>query len=394
MSTSIAYPPGRGGATAPRAGDPVAAAAALHDELNRRAAEAEASRQLPDDVVRSLREAGLFSLALPRRLGGREADPRTIVEVVELLSHADPAAGWSVLIGQGAGFLAWLAPEVADEIVAATPAPIVASSFAPLPPAVPAPGGHRLAGRWPYCSVSRHADWLMGAFLAPAPGGPPMLRFGFLPAGDWTVADTWDPAGLVATASNDVAVDGALLPERRTADPRTEAAREPGPLYRLSLFTLLRVCLAGFPLGVARRALDEITTIVTRKSRSASRQPLAADPLVQAELAHAEAAYQAARAGVLAVLDELWAQAQRGEAVDPVLRARFAASVQFAMRTALDVVESSFRIAGGGVLYRTGTLQRLWRDLQVAASHVVFGPDSVRRTGQALLGQDVPVALL
>ena len=392
-SNSITTAGGPARRPAARPADPCAAATKLHDELSDQADDAERLRDLPDNTVRLLREAGLYSLALPARLGGLEAPVRTIIATIETLTHADPAVGWSVLIGQGSAFLAWLDPEIADEIVAVTPEPIVASSFAPVAATPSGLGSYRLSGRWPYCSGITHAEWIMGAFLAPQPGGPPQMRYGFLTTCDLAVAPTWDPAGLSGTGSNHIQVADVLVDEAYTTDPRTVPAREPGQLYRLPMFSLLMVCMAGFPLGVARRALDEFHTTATVKSRSSSRRPLAEDPYVQADILHAEAAWQAARAGVHAAADELWAAAAT-TTPSPAVRARFAASVQHAMRTALDVTDTCFQRTGGGALYRKGFAQRCWRDTQVAASHVVFGAESVRRLGAALLGLDVPSALL
>jgi alkylation response protein AidB-like acyl-CoA dehydrogenase len=374
--------------------DPVAAATELHDRLGTAGVKAEADRRLPAETVEELRSAGLYSLTLPRALGGVEADPRTIIETVAILAHADPSVGWNVLIGQGSGFLAWLPPAVADGIVRRTPDPIVLSSFAPLPPAVPGPDGYRLNGVWPYCSGSPAADWAMGAFLAPRPDAPPRMRYAFVPAEALTVTDSWDPMGLAGTGSHHVTVAGVTVPPDRIVDPRTEAAHQPGRLYRLSLFSLLMVCMAGFPLGVGRRALDEIGALAARKSRSSNRAPLAEDPLVQAELMKAEAALRAARAGVERAVDDLWTETMSDGPVDVALRAGFAASVDHAMSTAVSVVDTAFRLAGGGALQNSGMLQRCWRDLQVGATHVVFGPDRVRLLGRALLGLDVPAEAL
>ena len=49
----------------------------LHPLLRARAAETDALRRLPDDVVAALRESGLCRLMVPRRFGGYQTTIRT-----------------------------------------------------------------------------------------------------------------------------------------------------------------------------------------------------------------------------------------------------------------------------------------------------------------------------
>ena len=60
---------------------------------------AEAERTLPAEVVRALREAGLFRIAVAREVGGAEATPREQILAIEAISEADGAAGWALMIG-------------------------------------------------------------------------------------------------------------------------------------------------------------------------------------------------------------------------------------------------------------------------------------------------------
>ena len=60
-----------------------ARADALAPEFRARAAEGEANRTMPADLAAKVKKAGLFRLSLPASLGGWEADPITIFEVIE-----------------------------------------------------------------------------------------------------------------------------------------------------------------------------------------------------------------------------------------------------------------------------------------------------------------------
>jgi hypothetical protein len=83
----------------------VEAARALAPQIQTSADEIERSRRLPLPLVEAIAKAGLFRLWVPRRLGGEEADPATLVRVVEEISRADGATGWCVAIGSEYGSL-------------------------------------------------------------------------------------------------------------------------------------------------------------------------------------------------------------------------------------------------------------------------------------------------
>ncbi|WP_285597029.1 acyl-CoA dehydrogenase family protein [Actinomycetospora sp. NBRC 106378] len=74
----------------------------LLPEIRARAAEAERACTLPADVARALEGVGVFRLQRVRALGGLEADPVVILDVIERLAHADASTAWATLIGMTA----------------------------------------------------------------------------------------------------------------------------------------------------------------------------------------------------------------------------------------------------------------------------------------------------
>lgn len=372
---------------------PVEEARRIAAGLADRALETERGRSIPDDLAGDLRAAGLFGLMAPRSAGGLETEPRTVVEVVEELSRADASTGWTVLVGQGSGFLAWLDAGVAARIVERHPRPLIVGSMAPLgsaEPVRPERPALRVTGRWPYSSGCGLADYLFGAFRTSEAAGPP-FRFALFEAAQVEIHDTWRVAGLRGTGSHDLAVDGVEVPAELTFDP-FGPAQEPGALYRLPYMTYLLTAMAGFPLGVARRVVDEYLAVAAVK-KTAERNLLGETPLAQADLARCESAVRAARAAVFETLDAVWAEALVG-VPSPRSRALFTGAVQHAMRTALEVTDAALRGCGASQLYEHAPLQRYFRDVQAAAQHIAFGVDAQRRVGAALLGQDVPLAFL
>ena len=61
----------------------LAAVQALAPHIRDAADTIEADRRLPPALVRALKDAGVFRMAMPREYGGPERDPLTQVRVVE-----------------------------------------------------------------------------------------------------------------------------------------------------------------------------------------------------------------------------------------------------------------------------------------------------------------------
>jgi indole-3-acetate monooxygenase len=366
----------------------LAAARALAPELSARGQEAETLGTMPADLVARVREAGLFRAVQPRALGGFELAPAPIVELVEELSRADGSAGWTVMIGNGApAFAAWLDPTVARDLLGGDADFASASVFAPTGQALP-DGAGRFAvdGRWAFASGCRHAEWFAnGVFVFDGdvprmlPDRGPDWRLAFFPRSAAEIIDNWDVAGLRGTGSNDVAVRDLTVHEEHTISPFFEPARHEGALWRLPFFTLIGVTLVGFPLGVARRALDEFTELATTKLRAGSFEPVAQDPAAQVELARAEGSLQAARAFVFDTIAAVWDTASAGDVPSIEQRARLQLAAQQAMRAAVEVVDVAFNLAGAGAVRSSHPLQRCFRDLHVANQHIYFSTAALKR---------------
>ena len=372
----------------PTAEDPdlPARAQSLTQLLEDRASEAASLATLPAEVVAQLEEAGMFRMGLPRGLGGFEVDPLTLMRTAEVLAYADGSAAWTVMTGNSSMFLAWLDQGVAAELLDGRVGQPVSSSFAPSGRGVKTDGGYRVSGRWSYVSGSPHATKIIVGFFIPA--DPPVMRWAVLPANAVQVLPSWaDAAGLRGTGSNDVVADDVFVPAEHTLMPLFEPAKADGALYRLPFFTGVRSLLTGVPLGVARRALDELTEVCRHKAREMA--PVIEDPDVQIRLAGAEAALRAARSYALETTGQTWAAAQRGQEVTPAMRTEFTLAAQLAMRSAVEATNLAFEIAGVSSALAGNVIQRCWRDVNIASQHIAYSRGRWRGAGQALLGLNV-----
>jgi alkylation response protein AidB-like acyl-CoA dehydrogenase len=359
-----------------------------------RAIETNDLRAVPADLMARIKAAGLCQLLLPASLGGLECDPITVVEVIERLARADGSTAWTTMIGNSTLFFAWLDRDVAHEMLAGQTAFASTSMFAPLGRAVPTTRDMlRLSGRWPFNSGCDHAEWnVVGTFVMDGNGprlradGQPDWRFAFFPAGFATRHDTWHALGLRGTASHDLEVDGLELPAWHTAACMFDGPRHDGPLWRFPMFTLLSFLMAGFPLGVARCALDEFAALAPTKRRGTSPTTIAEDGHTQYEFGRCEAEVRGARAFVLDAIGDAWNTAVAGDAPSDTQIAELHVATQNAMRAAIEAVDMCFTLAGAGAVYDHHPLQRCFRDLRTARQHIGFNPGWFKDFARARFG--------
>lgn len=347
------------------------------------AEEAEQLRTMPPDLVDLVRATGLFRMAMPAALGGLEVDPLTIVAAVEAVAEADGSAGWTVLIGNSTAFFAWLEPLAAKAMLGESTDVASTSMFAPLGRAR-RDGDHLVIdGRWPFNSGCVHADWYQTGVVvmdgdrpAARPDGTPDLRFAYFPAGAAEIHDTWRSTGLRGTGSHDVEVRQLRIPIEQSAAPMIDPPQQDGPLWRFGFFPLLSVLMTGFPLGVGRRALDELTQLAPTKRRGASPTTIAEDPRVQFDVGRAEAALQSAKAFVHHMLGEAWTTIETGASPTPAQLGRVALAGQQAMEAAITAVDLAFGYAGAGAVYAGHPLERCFRDIHTANQHIAFSGEA------------------
>lgn len=347
-----------------------------------------------------LRDAGLFRMAVPRSLGGQELDPVAIVELVEQVSAADGSAGWTTAIGNSAAFFAWLEPSAVREMVDDPGAVVSTGTLAPIGRARRSPNGKHfvLTGRWPFNSGCVHADWFQVGFLVVGGDGEPVVeadgtpewRIAFLPSAQGEVIDTWRAAGLRGTGSHDVAIRNLRVPIERTTSATFEEPLHEGPLLRLGFRGLTGALLAGFPLGVARRALDELTSAAPSKRRQYSTATLADDRHVQLRLGEAEGSLEAARSFVITVFGDAWATISSGEPLTVAQRARMMLALQHAMDAAVRVVDAAHEIIGASTVYDDHPIGRCFRDIHAARQHYVFSGEMYAEYARLRFGAGTP----
>ncbi len=377
----------------------LANARALAPEIASRAAEAAQLRRLPRDLVDKLKAAGCFRVMFPRSWGGPEMSLPLQLELIELLAHADTAVAWCVKIGTDSGlFAAWLDEAAARELYPDIDF-VTAGQAPPNGRALEVEGGYRVNGRWGFGSGCTHADVMLGGCVvengrtnaaAGSVFGAPEVVHVLAPARGWEIEDTWYSTGLAGSGSHHYSAKDLFVPEHHVLDLMAPSGRDE-PLYRLPITASVSIPMAGVPLGLARRAIDELCALAGQKTVAIPPPPVLLKNLPRARLAvaQAESLLGAARAYVYDTVNRLWQQVEeRGEASMEARRDVGLARIH-AHRMACEVARLMFDTAGPAAVYASSPLDRLLRDAVTINQHLLFNDGVLEELGGMVLGDEV-----
>lgn len=371
-----------------------AAARRLAPLLRERSHEGEARRRLPADVASRLASAGMFRLCVPKSLGGLEAPVPELLESIEVLATADSAAAWCAMIGATTGLLAVRLPAGwGQEIYGRNPEVLTVGVIAPSGRATVVENGVRVSGTWQWGSGIHNADWVVGGTLFPDGAPSPAVRLVFFRRREVEIEDDWYTSGMRGTGSNSFTARGVRVPQERWASLDKDVAGS-GPLYRFSIWGLLALGVAAVPLGIARRACDELVALAREKVPAGSRRTTAERPVIQRQVAEAEAAIQSARSWLYGAAGEAWETVSAGEPLRLEQRTTLRLASTHATRASARAVDLLYHAGGGSSLYESSFLQKAFRDVHVITQHMVVAERSLEILGRLKLGLETNVEQL
>jgi alkylation response protein AidB-like acyl-CoA dehydrogenase len=350
--------------------------------------EIDRERRISDAVVAGIRATGLNRSLIPGDLGGDERNPLEVIEAIERLASFDGSTGWCSAIGAGANvFSGYVTPEVAKDVFS-DPDQGNSGVFGPMGEVRANDDGLTLSGRWPFCSNSLHSAYLgVACFWYGDQEQPEMIpRYLMVPAEHLTIEDTWDAVGLRGTGSHHVTVAGYPV-EPEQAITFMDAPWAEGPLWRMTLFSILGPVLGITTLGMARGAIEDVRKRIA-DNVTATRGSLADDPVGLAEFAEAEVSLRSARAGLFDAVARAWEHAERGEKIPKPVQAEVFLSMAYGCQVAVDVTSTCHRLGGGSAAYAGSSLLRRLRDIETARQHIMFGRSNRPMLAKTLAGED------
>jgi len=203
------------------------------------AARDEEATQLAEEVTDALTDAGIFALVSPRELGGEEAHPDIMIDVIRELSYYDGSTGWyagAVMTG-GTVSGAYLGDKAVDKIFRSGAMKLCAGQAAPNGRAVREGDGYRISGRYAFGSGTPTASFCVGGYLIYEgdqlkldDNGKPIHLIGIAPREHVKFHGNWNVMGLRATGSYDFEVCEHCPPRgpfHQRRGPQGAARRQP-----------------------------------------------------------------------------------------------------------------------------------------------------------------------
>ncbi|MBR1124623.1 acyl-CoA dehydrogenase family protein [Bradyrhizobium lablabi] len=351
-----------------------------------RAASAADEDQFVADNFAALKEAGLVEAGVPTELGGGGASIDELAEMLRILARhcgstalafsmhthqvAIPAWRWRV---QTAAPVEPLLKRIAAErifLLSSGGSDWIGGSGK----AEKVDGGYRITARKVFASGSPAANLFMTTAVLEGEGeGPQVLHFGVpMNSPAVKVMDNWRTLGMRGTGSNDVMIDGHVVPEAAVAVKRK--AGEWHPLFQI-IATIAFPLVYSVYLGVAESARD--IAIATSKRKKADQHMIQLAGRMDTELAAARLAREFMLAAVR--LD-----APSAETINQVMMGR-----TLVARHAIATVELAMELAGGAGFYRSTGLERRFRDIQAARYHPLQAGPQAQYAGSMALGLPV-----
>ena len=352
-------------------------AAGLVPFLAERAEHCEEIRRCPEETLAELYDSGLMQIMQPRSYGGSELNIDTAADVAMVLAGGCASTAWVWMnLATHSWNIGQFGQEAQEDVWASDPRSLAATGLQyPCGRATRAHGGFRLSGRWPFASGVDAANWMIVGAQVDGTSERLML---LVPKEDYHSLQNWRAFGLAGTGSHDVEVHDAFVPRHRTVAPKLLAAGgdAPGalvsasPVYRLPAYSGFGFALASVPLGAARAALDRFTAGVRARATTSTAGRMADLAPVQLRVAEASACISFAETGYRENLRELVRLTHQGQPITQDIKLRWKRDVAFAVSLCRRSVETLMAAAGGNALSTASPLQRSFRDVVAASSHI------------------------
>lgn len=352
-------------------------ARALLPKLRERAAATEALGHLPSETVTDFVEGGFFRVLQPRRYGGMELDyGRTQLELCTILGQACGSSAWVQMVVACHAWCLAMFPEPAQQAVwAEDPETLIASAFGfTTGKGRAVEGGYWVEGDWVFSSGSNLCQWIiLGTRLEQETAGPPKQIWTLLPRKDWEILDTWHAAGLKGSASNNIRVQGAFVPDEFALDigfgpsrgPTPGSVIHPNPMYALPLAGFFYFNVTTEALGIARGAIDDYAEQLARRG---DRRNLYGRHM---RLAESAAEVDAAEALIRVDVDHIDRILHDGAPVEPAFQAKLGRDLSFMVKLCSQAVDRLTGAVGANGMDDDNPVHRASRDIHAIANHAV-----------------------
>ena len=234
------------------------------------------------------------------------------------------------------------------------------------------PRKHWVEGDWVFSSGSNLCQWIIVGTRLEQPG-PPRQIWTLLPRSDWEILDTWHAAGLKRSASNDIRVKGAFVPQEFALDIGFGAPIGPTPGSLVNTNRIYALPLSGFfyfnvtteALGIARGAIDAYAEQLTGRGDRPNLYGRHVRP------AESSAEVDAATALIRSDVEHIDRILHHAAPIEPVFQAKLGRDLSFIVRLCSEAVDRLCGAVGAHGMDDANPVHRPSRDIHAIANHAV-----------------------
>jgi alkylation response protein AidB-like acyl-CoA dehydrogenase len=355
-------------------------------EIASRAALADETGQFVSENYALLKQHGLVEAGIPAEFGGGDASIDDLGQMLKTLAHycGSTALAFSMHQHQVA-IPAWrwrhqklAAVEPLLKRIAAEKIIVLTSGgsdwIAGSGKAEKVEGGYKITARKSFASGAEAAALFMtSAVLEEEGGARSVLHFGVpMNSPHVRIDPVWNTLGMRGTGSNDVVIDGHVVPETAVALKRK--AGEWHPLFQI-IATIAIPLIYGVYVGIAEHARDMAVTMAGKRR---------ADPNITQLIGQLETELRGAQIAHEYMLSVTRRNAPSAETINDVMMGR-----QLVARHALRAVELAMEAAGGASYFKRSELECCFRDVQGARFHPMQLVQQANYAGAMALGQPI-----
>jgi alkylation response protein AidB-like acyl-CoA dehydrogenase len=377
----------------------VARVTALVPLIREHAEKSSEERRVVPEVVAALEEAGLFTLLVPRRLGGLETNLRTMMECVAEVGRGDGSTAWAVaLLNVCTWFSTTFSDEAQDEMFS-TPEAKACGIFSPPLKSEKVDGGYLVSGRWAYSSGSFAATW---ASLGIGVEGDDPRALALIPSSAWKIEPTWFVAGMKGSGSDTIVVEDHFVPEHRIqrfadmvdGDFRTSHKGDEQNA-NMAFIPVAAIVLVGAQIGLARHALERTLANLPKKNVAYTCYTNARNsPTHQLGVAEAATRFDQAEMLMRRACADVDGAAAGGVQLDRLTRARVRMDTGIIGELVKDGIDKLMTANGASSFADGNVLSMIWRDSEIAGRHALVMPELGKEAyGRLLLGADEPLTI-
>jgi alkylation response protein AidB-like acyl-CoA dehydrogenase len=327
----------------------------------------------------ALRKSGYLTVNVPKELGGRGYTLAETARLQRRLGYHAPATALGInmhvywvgvaadLWRSGDKSLEWVLREaMAGEVFAAghsergNDLPLLLSTTK----AEKVAGGFKFTGHKMFGSLAPvWTRYGLHGLWADAEGGPKVVH-GFLPrdAKGYKIEETWDTMGMRATRSDDVLLDGAVVPDKYIARILPAGGVD---LFVLAIFAWALTGFGNIYYGMSQRAAELAAAAVKGKKSMAVSRTMAYHPEVQ----HAMAQLVLMLDPVGPHLEQVARDWSEGVDHGATWPSKIVSAKHHAVEACWKIVDIAMELSGGAGMFRGSELERLFRDARCGRFH-------------------------